>query len=659
MFESKHYQLFVNRLFFTLLTFSICITTQAGVAPYADSVIINAKVITADNDNPDLITMAEAVAIRGDRIMAVGSNEEIQQLVADWTEIVDAKGYSVIPGMIDSHNHLYEHTLDFPWSLKQIPEMLEVRIGAKGEGEGMTVEEFTNIVLGAIKARAAQLPDGHWIRVNARPPDVAVKAFGTTITRSILDDITPNHPSYVTTRGGSVVNSKTIEAFEDFYGSRMPEDYWLVSRELGTSGEYNDFDRCAKIDIINTQFGTFDRYINSYMQSMQVNAQIGVTSFKTHLQCEGGFSASSHLDRNDLMPIRLAWGHRWWQPFSSNIHEMYRRIGDFTGYGSDFLWSIGSSVGGIDAGGVGWCSTIPAADSIKTREQCPPLINDIEIDDITETNIVPNRGRRLEHLDTLAELAGEGRLSGIPGWHVAGDGAVDVLQKTYRKYMSDDRISNLRIQADHCFGIRPDQIQMAARLGQTFACNFDTENTRIIEKDYGEEYLAWNAPVASMLKAGVNTVLGSFGTYGRQRYSPFEDGVNWLTREDDEGVPWGLKEEAVPDRLTLLLMMTRFGGHPLWREHAIGSIEPGKLADVVILNGDYMAGPVADLEKLTSIFTMIGGKVNYEDPLLRGNTLRFNSDAIDWTFDMQTPTNLWRWTETPVAPPFLHGANGF
>ena len=264
MFESKHYQLFVNRLFFTIFTFSICITTQAGVAPYADSIILNAKVITADNDNPDLITMAEAVAIRGDRIMAVGSNEDIRQLIADWTEVVDAKGYSVIPGMIDSHNHLYEHTLDFPWSLKQIPEMLEVRIGAKGEGEGMTVEEFTNIVLGAIKARAAQLPDGHWIRVNARPPDVAVKAFGTTITRDILDEITPNHPSYVTTRGGSVVNSKTIEAFESFYGSRMPEDYWLVSRELGTSGEYNDFDRCAKIDIINTQFGTFDRHFCLY-----------------------------------------------------------------------------------------------------------------------------------------------------------------------------------------------------------------------------------------------------------------------------------------------------------------------------------------------------------------------------------------------------------
>jgi hypothetical protein len=162
-----------------------------------------------------------------------------------------------------------------------------------------------------------------------------------------------------------------------------------------------------------------------------------------------------------------------------------------------------------------------------------------------------------------------------------------------------------------------------------------------------------------MLKNNVNVVLGTFGTYGRLRHSPFEDGVNWLTRVDDEGVPWGLKEEAVPDRLTLLLMMSRYGSYPLWKEHAIGSIEKGKLADIVILNGDYMAVPVEELDNLTSIMTMIGGKINYEATDLRGNTMRFNTDSVTWTFDMKTPTTLWRWTETPVPPPFLQGANGY
>lgn len=111
---------------------------------------------------------------------------------------------------------------------------------------------------------------------------------------------------------------------------------------------------------------------------------------------------------------------------------------------------------------------------------------------------------RLIRLRWLKQL--QGRITNIPGWHIAGDGALEVLFQTYRAHMSDERIRDLRIAGDHCFGVRPDQIEMTARLGHTFSCNYDTENTIIIEEDYGDEYLAWNLPVASMLKAGVDTL---------------------------------------------------------------------------------------------------------------------------------------------------------
>jgi hypothetical protein len=78
----------------------------------------------------------------------------------------------------------------------------------------------------------------------------------------------------------------------------------------------------------------------------------------------------------------------------------------------------------------------------------------------------------------------------------------------------------------------------------------------------------------------------------------------------------------------------------------------------VILNGDYMAAPVEDLDELTSIMTLISGKVEYEAPELRGNTFRFNTDTADWTVELNTPTSLWRWDEAPVVPPFLSGAAG-
>jgi len=105
--------------------------------------------------------------------------------------------------------------------------------------------------------------------------------------------------------------------------------------------------------------------------------------------------------------------------------------------------------------------------------------------------------------------------------------------------------------------------------------------------------------------------------------------------------------------------MTRWGAYPLWKENALGSIEKGKFADIVILNGDYMTTPVEELDSLTSVMTFINGKISHEMPELRGNTLHFNTDTARWTIDMQTPTTAWRWTDTPQIPPFLNGANGY
>ncbi len=625
---------------------------NAGTSPFAETVILNGKVITADSDDPVEVSIKEAIAIQGDRIMAVGSNAEIRRLVADWTEVIDARGNSVIPGLIDTHNHIYETSTAFPWVIRSMPELLVIRVRAE------SISQMVETMGKAIQARARQLPRGKWVRLRLDPAGMAVRAFGTDITREILDGFAPNHPVFVRTRGGSVLNTQAITAIENYYGNKLPESYWMEGREIGWSGEYTDFSRCTSIDLIGAQDeATFNKYIKGYFEVMQANAQIGVTTYKSHLQCEGGFSASSHLDRNDLMPIRMAWGHRWMQPFSDNIKETYRRIGDWTGYGSDFLWSIGSSVGGIDAGGVGWCTSMEADDSIKSREQCPPSPPGLSIQAIEEINTAPNRARRTEHLTTLAMLAAEGRITGIPGWHVSGDGALELLLQTYRAAMPDERIRALRIQSDHCHTVTQEQIQVAALLNHTFSCDAADTPTKVILEGYGEQYLAMNAPVASMLKAGVNTVISEYGIQSELRSSPFEDGVMWLTRKIN-GETWGIPEEAVPDRMTLLLMMTRWGAYPLWKENELGSIEAGKLADIVILNGDYMAGPKEELDRLTSVMTFIGGKVSYEASELRGNTFRFNTDTIDWTVDMNTPTSVWRWQTAPEIPPFLSGAGG-
>ncbi len=641
-------------LFFSLFIV-LSLTSQAVISapsPYADTVIINGEVITADNDKPEQVTIAEAIAIRDSRIIDVGSNDEIQERIANWTEIIDAKGNTVIPGLIDTHNHIFETALGFDWVVTRIPEMLEISIRAD------SVDELTRNMERAVAARAGQIPEGRWIMVDIRPPAVAVETLGKTITRATLDAVAPNHPVFVSTRGGSVLNTLAIESVEGFYGNQLAHAYWKVDRNLGWSGDYTDFGRCIKIDIINNNFKTLDKYIQGYFEVMQANAQIGVTTHKSHIQCEMGFSASNHLDRNDMMPIRMAYGHRWMQPFNPRIKETYRRIGDWTGHGSEFLWSIGSSTGGQDAGGVAWCTSMPSSDDVKQRELCPPPPDSVDIPTINDINTSKIKVRRVEHFTTLADLAAEGRITGIPGWHTAGDNALEMQFQYFRDVMSDERLKNLRIASDHCHLVRPEQIAMAARLGHTFSCDITSTPTNVIKNDYGEEYLAWTTPLASMLKAGVNTVISEFGSQREVRSSPFEDGVVWLTGYTPDGEPWGVPEEVVPDRMTLLLMMTRYGAYPIWKENDLGSIETGKLADIVILNGDYMEGPKEELDRLTSIMTMISGEVVYEQPELRGNTLRFNTESAQWEIDKSTPTDIWRWDNEPMIPPFLNGAGG-
>ena len=172
---------------------------NAGTSPFAETVILNGKVITADSDDPDEVSIKEAIAIQGDRIMAVGSNAEIRRLVADWTEVIDARGNSVIPGLIDTHNHIYETSTAFPWVIRSMPELLVIRVRAE------SISQMVETMGKAIQARARQLPRGKWVRLRLDPAGMAVRAFGTDITREILDGFAPNHPVFVRTRGGSVL----------------------------------------------------------------------------------------------------------------------------------------------------------------------------------------------------------------------------------------------------------------------------------------------------------------------------------------------------------------------------------------------------------------------------------------------------------------------
>ncbi len=613
-------QCLLTTFFTAALSQSVLAISPLTISPFdkPDTILVNGKIITADNDDPGKVTVVEAIAIHKGKILATGTNAEIKALAIKETEVVDLDSRTVIPGLIDTHTHLYDTSLGFPWAADVDQQLLDIHLTAKTEDEGMSLAEA------AIRARAKGMGPGKWIQVAMNPSNIAHSLYGRRITRRVLDQWAPENPVMIRTRASLVLNSKAIEAFENYFGNKIPQVYWVKDAELGWSRQYVDFPRSLSIDLI---MGTkMEKYSQIFKSVMQVNAQNGITTYGTHAQSKNGYLAAVMLDRNDEMPIRWAWSLGWAHIFNTNPEDYYNRMPDEAGYGSDHLWNIGMNPVSMDGGAIAMCTTINAKQDIKDRERCTSDEHDVGILRIRALKAAIKNGLN------------------IAGHHVAGDKALDYYQDAIEQSgLSLEKIRSLALQTDHCHQVRPDQIQRAVKLGITFSCDASEEVATVITRDYGDEYLARYTPFASMIKAGIKPMISEFGSQSSVRNSPFEYGYIFLTRRSLDGkIAMGVPEEAIPDRMTMLLMMTRWAA-PTMMKKGLGSIEPGNYADLAVLDKHLMDVPLEELPTIKPIMTMVQGRIVYEDPQLRGNTLQFNIKTAKWEKDVKTQSTLWRW----------------
>jgi len=211
------------------------------------------------------------------------------------------------------------------------------------------------------------------------------------------------------------------------------------------------------------------------------------------------------------------------------------------------------------------------------------------------------------------------RISNI---HVAGDSSVDRVMDTIEQASKEagltlDQIRARRHSIDHCvMNPRPDQYERLKKLNMFASCApkyIENVSPRIV-RDYGEEYLKWNVPVKSLIAAGVKTVI-ELDVHLTAKKNAFYYVQLLLTREA-AGKVWNLSEKI--DRMTALKMFTRWAAEYVLRENVLGSIEPGKWADLIVLDRDYMTIPENEVGKVQVLLTMVGGKIIHEMPAVRG-----------------------------------------
>jgi predicted amidohydrolase YtcJ len=560
------------------------VASQLG---YPEMIVVNGKVVTMDDSSfgPGVGTIAQAMAIRSGKILRTGTNAQIQALAGPKTLKVDLKGRTLLPSFI----HTHEHPTDWAWTE---PSPLE-HVLPSGSNDFIivrwlkgTAQQQLSQWKTVLKEEAAQAKPGQWVWLSFdygsdfQNADELVKAFPKEVTRQVLDELVPNNPARVRDAwpiGNQIqVNTKgwqeTLKVFPN--------------AEVPSGGEFNAMGRAMEPNVIVKDH--IDFLADLLKAEMELWAAQGITTVGSSPYASNNFRALNLLDQRGEMPGRFAWGYTG----TAWDDETLRYIAGLLGNGSEHLWNVGA----WDLSG-GECTSIQAKPEVKAKERC---------------SFTPGSQGRA-HLEAIIRNGGR-----IATMHSGGDKDIDYLMDAIVKASKDAGMTMEQIRAkrhafDHSSGApRPDQIPIMKNLGMLVSMI----NTDLWEKraeydvyykvrNYGVEAAAWSIPRKSVTAAGIANGFEIDRALPHKNFLLIWEGMTRFNPYDKKVYAPG----EVTDRFTQLKALTRWGAYYLLRENSLGTLEPGKLADFIVLDRDFLTIPDDDIPNTHVLMTVVGGKV--------------------------------------------------
>ena len=568
---------------------------------YADTILVNGKVASMDdaglNDSPGHIY--EAMAIKRDRIIALGTSERVRTLADSGTTVIDLGGRLLIPGIIETHAHLYGNAALGNQMGLQTPDRginLTVQAGRDIEATRLRVEN-------ALREALPKVQPDDWVMVGITPnPQEGVSSNrvfswvfdGRFEPRDRLDRIAPDNPVKVQVASRANLNTKGWEVLEAFlpnvseYVEEVIEQPNAVEMGLVTVGTmtaltwdifYRDKPVSLTAELIR--------------RNLEIAAAHGVTTFSSRIPHPRIMDGFSLLNREKKMPIRFASlyeVHR--RPAAPDAtRNFYRMTGNLTGFGNDYFWIHGVASELWDSSFPQVClgPDIEAPPEIKAREKCPQ----------------PGE----MYWDTLRNAMESGwRLAGV---HGVGSHGVRLFMQMIEEAMENtgmtaEDIRKLRPTVEHATAIskQPDIIAGLKKYGIMVSAG----PPRFLRypdylEDYGPAIDPFILPLRTLLDQGVK-VVGQNHTYRSIGYFL----TVFITREVGGKV---LGPEERLDRVTVLKMFTNWASDYVMKENDLGSLEVGKLADYLVLDKDYFTIPVAEIPTIRPQMTVVGGETQY------------------------------------------------
>jgi predicted amidohydrolase YtcJ len=524
----------------------------------ADTIVTGGRIYTMNPSQPRV----EAFAVRGDRILAVGTTEEILGFATASTRRIDARGLTITPGFIDAHSH---------------PLFAEEALGVN-----VNLPRIADVKT-ALAGRAANTPPGHWVR-GVMYDDTKFEDE-RPLNRRDIDEAVPDHPVFVGHRGGhtGVVNSKAFE----IAGVTIDTPDPVGGKFFRENGELTGKIAEHALDVFR-KVGTWPamtREVRRESASISTRnmAAAGLTSTTDAYGNTDNMRAYQDARARDELYCRVAF----MPGGNSEMYSALKTAGIGSGFGDEMI-----RIGAVKFSADGSASERTMSMSTPYRGQP----DNFGILTMTQ-----------EQIDAAVDdaVAHDFRV----GIHANGDVAIDMVLKAYERVLANHNGQNPRHRIEHCSLVNDELLKRIWATGVVptpFYTYIYYHGNKWL--DYGEEKMRSMFAHRSFLDAGIPVAPASDYTPGP--YEPMMALQSMVTRTDVRGRVWGENQRvSVTEALRICTM---HGAYASFEEHLKGSLEPGKLADFVVLAADPHEVDPSTLVDIPIVRTVMGGRTTFE-----------------------------------------------
>ncbi len=547
----------------------------------ADVLYYNGKIITMWAEKP----IAESVAIGGGRILAVGDTQMVGRSVGPRTRQIDLKGKTMLPGLIDSHVH---------------PIMAAL---AERDGEIPVMRDFADLRAYVEKA------------VKTTPADKLVfvpKVYSTRLkerrypTRWELDKFSGDHKVMLDNGYAAALNSAALAAVGITRDTPQPEDGKIITdpKTGEPTGLILGARRLVSGLLEQRTFSDEDR-VWALREMQKAYNRAGLTSVIDRAQGPEGIRAYQTLWAKGALTVRtnitiLLDGEAPLADLTRHIQTLTPT----TGFGDDFM-RIGPLKIFLDGGILIGTAYLRAPYGEHTE------VYGFHDPDYRGVLRVPR-----ENINAMAKLAD--RLGWQMTAHTTGGASTDALLDAYEAADREQSIRDRRFTLTHANFVNPSAIARAKKLGvvidmQPAWYHFDAPALATV---LGPERMKYFQPYKSIFDAGVIVAGGSDhmikfdDKLSTNPYNPFFGMWMVVSRKTTEGTVYNPEQKL--SREQALKMWTWNAAYLSFDERIKGSIEPGKLADMVVIDRDYLTCPEDEIQNIEALQTIVGGKVVYD-----------------------------------------------